>query len=116
MEFKYSVEEKSNHAIIHLAGRLLDKQSAAPLIDQFENLLQNNGNKVVFDLNKLEYMNSSGLNVMVNFLTKSRNRGGDIAIAAVTEKVSQLLVITKLNTLFKIHPDINSAVASFSIN
>jgi len=60
----------------------------------------------------LEYMNSSGLNIMVNFLTKSRNSGGDIAIAAVTEKISQLLVITKLNTLFKIHDNVELAVAS----
>jgi anti-sigma B factor antagonist len=116
MEFKYTVEEKTDHAIVHFAGRLMDKQSAAPLIEQFEGLLKNNGNKVVFDLNKLEYMNSSGLNILVNFLTKSRNHGGDIAIAAVTEKISQLLVITKLNTLFKIHPDVSTAVASFSKN
>lgn len=116
MDFKYSIEEKNEHAIVHMAGRLMDKQAAAALIDQFDSLLKNNNNKVIFDLNKLEYMNSSGLNIMVNFLTKSRNHGGDIAIAAVTDKISQLLVITKLNTLFKIHPDVNSAVESFSKN
>lgn len=112
MEFKYTIEEKQTHAIIHFTGRLMDKTVAVPLLDQFEAILKNNSNKVVFNLNKLEYMNSSGLNIMVNFLTKSRNSGGDIAIAAVTEKISQLLVITKLNTLFQIHADVASAVAS----
>lgn len=112
MEFKYTTEEKGTHAIIHFAGRLMDKSVAGPLLDQFDTILKNNSNKVIFDLNKLEYMNSSGLNIMVNFLTKSRNSGGDIAIAAVTEKISQLLVITKLNTLFKIHDSVELAVAS----
>jgi anti-anti-sigma factor len=112
MEFKYSIEEKKSHAIIHFSGRLMDKTVAGALLEQFDTLLKNNDNKIVFDFNKLEYMNSSGLNIMVNFLTKSRNGGGDIAIAAVTEKISQLLVITKLNTLFQIHPDVESAVAS----
>ena len=112
MEFKYTVDENKSHAIVHLNGRLMDKIAATPLLDQFDTILKNNGNKVVFDLNKLEYMNSSGLNIMVNFLTKSRNSGGDIAVAAVTEKISQLLVITKLNTLFKIHADVPTAIAS----
>jgi anti-sigma B factor antagonist len=112
MEFKYTIEENKTHAVIHFSGRLMDKTIAGPLLDQFDTVLKNNGNKIVFDFNKLEYMNSSGLNIMVNFLTKSRNSGGDIAIAAVTEKISQLLVITKLNTLFQIHPDVASAVAS----
>lgn len=112
MEFKFSTEEKKDYALVHMSGRLMDKESAIELIEKFESLLKSNGNKVIFDLNKLEYMNSSGLNIMVNFLTKSRNAGGDIAIAAVTEKISQLLVITKLNTLFKIHADVDSAIKS----
>jgi anti-anti-sigma factor len=112
MEFKYSVDEKNTHAVVHFAGRLMDKAVAGTLLDNFESLLKKNSNKVVFDFNKLEYMNSSGLNIMVNFLTKSRNLGGDIAIAAVTEKISQLLVITKLNTLFRIYSDVDGAVAS----
>ena len=70
MEFKYSVDEKNTHAIVHFSGRLMDKSAASALIDNFESLLKKNGNKIIFDLNKLEYMNSSGLNIMVNFLTK----------------------------------------------
>lgn len=112
MDFKFTIDQKGTHAIVHFAGRLMDKPAASGLIEQFEGLLKNNNNKIVFDYNKLEYMNSSGLNIMVNFLTKARNVGGDIAIAAVTDKISQLLVITKLNTLFKIHDDVDSAVAS----
>lgn len=109
MDFKFSLEEKSNFTIVHLSGRLMDKQIAQPLIDQFDALLKKGMNKFIFDLNKLEYMNSSGLNIMVNFLTKSRNAGGDVAIAAVTDKISQLLVITKLNTLFHIHESVEAA-------
>lgn len=109
MDFKFSLEEKSNFTIVHLSGRLMDKQIAQPLIDQFDALLKKGMNKFIFDLNKLEYMNSSGLNIMVNFLTKSRNAGGDVAIAAVTDKISQLLVITKLNTLFHIHENVEAA-------
>ncbi len=112
MEFKYSIDENSTHAVVHLTGRLMDKQTAMPLIEQVDQLLKKNISKIIFDLNKLEYMNSSGLNIMVNFLTKARNNGGDVAIAAVTEKISQLLVITKLNTLFQVHVDVDSAVNS----
>lgn len=112
MEFRFTVDQKNTHAIVHFSGRLIEKVSAEPLLEQFPQLLKDNGNKVIFDMQKLEYMNSSGLNVMVNFLTKARNMGGDIAIGNVNDKVSQLLVITKLNTLFKVHDSVDEAVAS----
>ena len=114
MEFKFAIDEKKNHAVIHLTGRLMDKQIALPLIEQYDLLLKKNITSFIFDLNKLEYMNSSGLNIMVNFLTKARNAGGEVSIAAVTDKISQLLVVTKLNTLFHIHQNVDEAEKSFS--
>ena len=47
-------------------------------------------------------MNSSGLNVLIQLLTKTRNNGGESVIFNVNKKITELLIITKLNTLFKI--------------
>lgn len=47
-------------------------------------------------------MNSSGLNTLIQLLTKTRNSGGETVIYNMNKKINELLLITKLNTLFKI--------------
>ena len=67
-----------------------------------DELLTVGKNKLVIDLSDLKYMNSSGLNVLIQLLTKTRISGGDSVICHVNKKVNELLIITKLNTLFKV--------------
>ena len=55
-------------------------------------------------------MNSTGLNLLINVLTKTRNAGGDTIIAAAPERVEKLIVITKLNTVFSVAKDMEEAV------
>ena len=55
-------------------------------------------------------MNSSGLNVLIQLLTKTRTSGGESVICNVNKKVNDLLVITKLNTLFKVADSKDDAV------
>ena len=109
MDFGFKVTEKDKVTVAHLSGRLMDKSTAHGLIEKVDQLLSSGRNKIIFDMGKLEYMNSSGLNMMVNFLTKSRNAGGDVAIANVSSKIGELLLVTKLNTLFQIHPTVENA-------
>lgn len=109
MEFTFKIEEKPTHAIIHLKGSLLDKTQSVNLLTEVDKLVANNKNKLVINLSGMEYMNSSGLNMLVNMLTKSRTKGGDIIVSNVSEKVKQLFLITKLNTLFTITDSIEEA-------
>ena len=60
-------------------------------------------------------MNSSGLNVMINVLTKSRKAGGEVAIANVTKKIKELLIITKLNSFFNVSESIDEAFAKYGL-
>jgi len=109
MEFSFKIEQKSNHAIIHLKGMMMDKTHSAPMLAEVETLVQKGINRFVINLAGMDYMNSSGLNTLVNILTKSRTKGGEVVIANVSEKVKQLFLITKLNTLFAITESIEEA-------
>lgn len=115
MEFSYTISESGKVSIIAVKGRLMDKDSASELSSQLDKLLAAGKNKFVFDLGALDYINSMGLNLMVNYLTKVRNAGGDMAVANVSQKVSQLLVVTKLNTLFSVHPDAATATEKMRV-
>ena len=102
MIFEYTIKEEDKLQLIFLSGELIDKNQATDLIKQVDEILELGSTKLIIDLSDLKYMNSSGLNVLIQLLTKARTRGGESIICNVSKKVNDLLVITKLNTLFKV--------------
>ena len=110
MVLDYSIAEENNIQVLVLKGELIDKNQAIDLMKTVEELLQVGKNKFIIDLSELKYMNSSGLNVLIQLLTKTRTNGGESVIFNVSKKVNDLLVITKLNTLFKVADTKDNAV------
>ena len=66
--------------------------------------------KVVVDLEKVSYVDSSGLATLVEMLKKTRGQGGSLGLAGMSDKVKSLFEITKLDKLFQIFPDLKEAV------
>ena len=110
MLLDYTIKEIDSVQCITLSGELIDKNQALSLMTSVDELLATNKNKFIIDLLDLKYMNSSGLNVLIQLLTKTRNNGGDSVIFNVNKKVNDLLIITKLNTLFKVTETQNQAL------
>jgi anti-sigma B factor antagonist len=111
MTFSFKIVARTDYDIISLAGELIDKNQSAELAAKVDELLGKNRTRLVFDLQDLKYINSSGLNVMINVLTRVRKAGGEVVITQVTKRVNELLIITKLNTVFTVTTDMETAVA-----
>ena len=109
MEFSFSVEQTESLSDYQLSGNLMDKESANDLVNSFEEKLNDGIIYFVFNLEKLSYINSTGLNVLIGLLTKVRNSGGELIICNVPKKINQLLLITKLNTVFNVAMSTNEA-------
>jgi anti-sigma B factor antagonist len=62
---------------------------------------------VVIDLEKVRYISSSGLGLLITLLTKMKNAGGELLLTAPSEHVKKLLLITKLNGIFKVFDSID---------
>lgn len=67
--------------------------------------------KVVVDLEKTTYIDSSGLATLVEMLKKMKTQGGSFCLAGMSEKVKSLFEITKLDKLFLISQNKQEAVA-----
>jgi anti-sigma B factor antagonist len=57
---------------------------------------------MVIDLEKVRYISSSGLGLLITILTKMKNAGGELFLTAPSEHVKKLLLITKLNGIFTV--------------
>lgn len=111
MVLDYKITEEKNIQILVLKGELIDKHQATDLLKNVDELIESGKNKLVIDLSDLKYINSSGLNVLIQLLTKTRTSGGESVICNVSKKVNELLIITKLNTLFKVADSKEAALA-----
>ncbi|MBK8583019.1 MAG: STAS domain-containing protein [Flavobacteriales bacterium] len=113
--FDLSVSDEKGAKVFHLHGRLMDQQQADHLMKVLdENLNGKEGMNVVLDMEKLLYMNSTGLNIMISVLTRTKKTGGQVVLAAVSHGVRQLFVVTKLDTVFPILDTVELALAKLN--
>ncbi|HEY6161863.1 MAG TPA: STAS domain-containing protein [Bacteroidia bacterium] len=111
MVFGHKTSEVNGIPVFHLMGELIDRSQAKDLIAEVDKCIEGSKCKFVFELEKLKYVNSSGLGILIMLLTRARKNGGEIVICCVNQKVKELLVITKLNTVFTVTKSVESAVA-----
>jgi len=111
---KLTTREDQGVVILEPKGKIMGGPDATVLHDQLHELINQNKKKVVIDLSKVEWMNSTGLGILISGLTTLRNNGGELKLACVTDKIQSLLTITKLITVFENFDSIEEAVKSFS--
>lgn len=102
MIFSYKSSKQGEINTYLFYGELIDRGQATSLLDEIEIAVSKNENKILLNLADLKYLNSSGLNIIINILTKARKAGGDVAICNVNKKITELLIITKLNSVFNV--------------
>ena len=99
--------------ILQLSGKIMGGPDATLLNDKLYELMETGKTKVVADLEKVNWMNSSGLGILIGGLTTMRNNGGDLKLANITERIQSLLMVTKLLTVFETFDSVEKAVESF---
>jgi anti-sigma B factor antagonist len=116
MIFDYKSSAKNGIHMYQLSGELIDRNQALQMLTEIDEVVAKGEHKILLDLANLKYINSSGLNIFINILTKTRKAGGDVAICCVNKKITELLVITKLNSVFNVceSPDGGIAVLNKS--
>ncbi len=101
-------------AIVDVAGRITLGEGNVILREIIAELLASGHNKILLNLNQVEYVDSSGVGELVRSFTTVRKNGGHLKLANVAHKVQQLLEATHLHRVFEIHKDEHSAIRSFS--
>ncbi len=109
MLYDYRTSQDSGIHTIRMWGELVDRAQAGKMVDFINEQLENRQLKFIFDMNDLKYMNSSGLNVLINLFTRIRKEGGEMVITNVNKKIQELLIITKLTTLFTVTDTLEKA-------
>jgi anti-sigma B factor antagonist len=110
---KTSTRQVDGVTIVDLGGRVTLGEASVAVRDLISNLLSKGNKKILFNLAEVNYIDSSGIGVLVSSFTSVRSQGGELKLVNMTKRIRDLLQITKLYSLFDIKDDEPTAVASF---
>jgi len=111
---KLKSEKHGSVVVMELKGKIMGGPDSNIFRDELGQHLDDGIKKVVIDLGKVDWMNSSGLGILIGGLTSVKNAGGEMKLARVTEKIKSLLMITKLVQVFDAYDTVETAIAAFS--
>ncbi len=97
-----AVESVGERSLIALSGEV-DVYSAYKLRDTIKDLVEEGHYHLVVDLEKVAFLDSTGLGVLVGGLKRVRNHGGELGIICSQEKILRVFRITGLTKVFPIY-------------
>jgi anti-sigma B factor antagonist len=101
-------------AIVGISGDItLSKGGDVLLKDKIQSLLQQGHRKIVLDMGKVSYVDSAGLGQLVQVYATTSHLGGSLKLLNLTKRLRDLLVLTKLLTVFDAYDSESEAIASF---
>ena len=99
--------------VVDIKGRIVLGEESASVRDVVFGLLAKGQKQILLNLGAVNYIDSMGLGSLVGALVTARKQGGELKLLNVSDKVTDVMQITKLYTVFDISNDEAAGVASF---
>jgi anti-sigma B factor antagonist len=103
-----------NVTIFDLKGKILFGDGIDELRQSVNAVIKENEKQLILNFAEVPYLDSTGLGEVVRSYTTLKKEGGTVKIANLSNKVKDLMMVTKLITVFETFEDENEAVKSFT--
>ncbi len=103
-----------NVVVLDLTGKLTIGEGDELLKERISNLIQQGHHNLLLNLEGVPYVDSAGLGEIVRTYTTVSRQGGKLKLVNLTKRITDLLAITKLLTVFETYESEDEAVKSFS--
>jgi len=100
--------------ILDISGKILIGDGEVQLKRKLTQLLEQGHRQMIINLGEVPYMDSSGLGAIVRCFTAVRRAGGELKLINLTQRLLDLLTITKLTTVFETYDTEEEALQSFA--
>ncbi len=113
MELSLSTRSVAGRKVLDVGGEI-DVYTAPQLRERLVAMVQSGARQVVVDLGRVEFLDSTGLGVLVGALKRLNSVGGELALVCAQERLLKIFRITGLDRVFKLHPTVEEAVADMA--
>jgi anti-sigma B factor antagonist len=110
MEVRTEVSDVAGWTVVSIYGEL-DVATAPSLREQLIGLVGDGSTKLVLDLEGVDFLDSTGLGVIVSALKRARTNGGDLRLVCTQARIRRLFEITGLDKAVPLLPSLDAAVA-----
>jgi anti-sigma B factor antagonist len=108
--------EREGIVILDVKGRLIVGESVSSLREKVRELTDDGKANIILNLAEVDYIDSTGLGGLVISFTSVKKSGGALKILNLSKRNVELLVLTKLTTVFEVFMDEQDAINSFFPN
>jgi anti-sigma B factor antagonist len=110
MDLRLDVTERDSWSVLEVGGEI-DVATAPRLREQLIKLVNDERFRIVVDLSAVDFIDSTGLGVLIGALKRVRTHDGNLSLVCSEPRIVKVFEITGLNQVFQIHPSIDAAVA-----
>jgi len=108
---KYSEKNIDGLPVFELEGKIMGGSECDDLCHRMMDVIATGQSNLVVDFEKVRWMNSAGIGMMIQCVTRLRRDGGDLHFLGVHDKVGYYFRITKLDTVLKIYNSIDEVLS-----
>lgn len=105
------MSRKNISNVLPLDGEI-DLHVSPEVAESLRSMIAKKPRRVVVDLTKVTYVDSSGLAVLLQGMQNVREYGGKFGLAGVQDDVKHVFDIARLDQVFEIYPDVDAALAA----
>ena len=109
MELRLQVDERDGWAVARASGDL-DLTTAPRLREQLVQVVTAGQPRIVLDLQEVEFIDSTGLGVLVGILKRTRSQGGDLRLVSQRSALRKLLELTTLDLALPLAASVDEAI------
>jgi anti-sigma B factor antagonist len=108
MELSLATREVGGYTVVEVRGEV-DIYTSSLLRERLVEVVEAGAKRVVVDLSQVDFLDSSGLGVLVGALKRLRTAGGDLSLVCQQEKLLKIFRITALDRVFALHETVEAA-------
>lgn len=109
MDLELETTKRGSQTVLTVRGEI-DVYTAPRLRQAIVDLVDGGAVNIVVDMEKVDFLDSTGLGVLVEGLKRVRTRGGDLSIVVTQDKIIKIFEITGLNKAFSLHTSLDDAL------
>lgn len=113
-ELNISERQVGDVTILDMDGKITIGEGSVALRTAIRRLLEEGKKKILLNLAKVNYIDSSGIGELVSSYTAIGKESGQLKLLNLTQKLEDLLTITKLLTVFDVYDSEEEALSSFN--
>jgi anti-sigma B factor antagonist len=115
-ELNISERQAGDVTVLDLGGKITIGEGSVALRSAIKRLIEEGKKKILLNLGKVSYVDSSGIGELVSSFTTINREGGQLKLLNLSQKIQDLMTITKLHTVFDVYDDETAALVHQGAN